>query len=196
MAEWIHYQLGITRIALASSVNAIGLVYNQSRTFDYFPIDEFHPCRPDEPYGLSKQYAKSVDRAVWHAEKSTRIMEMQADTIVRRYPNMRIASLRLSWAVPKRAASLAGSGWSRANDLWGYVQEDSAAEAFLLAVIAEEGSWTGHEVFFIAAPHVSSEDDFQTLRKEYPDVPVKEGQWSGFFDCRKAERMLGWVHRD
>lgn len=25
---------------------------------DYFPIDEDHPCEPDEPYGLSKVYAE------------------------------------------------------------------------------------------------------------------------------------------
>jgi GDP-D-mannose dehydratase len=57
-------QLGITRVALASSVNAIGLVFNQTRVFDYFPIDEAHPCRPDEAYGVSKLYARRAISAV------------------------------------------------------------------------------------------------------------------------------------
>jgi GDP-D-mannose dehydratase len=49
-------QLEITRVALASSVNAIGLVFNKARVFDYLPLDEAHPCRPDEAYGVSKLY--------------------------------------------------------------------------------------------------------------------------------------------
>ncbi|TFY82416.1 hypothetical protein EWM64_g1602 [Hericium alpestre] len=31
------------------------------------------------------------------------------------------------------------------NDLWGWVQEDSAAEAFLLAITQETDKWRGHE---------------------------------------------------
>jgi hypothetical protein len=49
-------QLGITRISVASSVNAIGLVFNKDRYFDYLPVDEAHKCCPDESYGLSKLY--------------------------------------------------------------------------------------------------------------------------------------------
>jgi nucleoside-diphosphate-sugar epimerase len=48
--------LGIHRVALASSVNATGIVFNETRRFDYLPLDEEHPCRPDEQYGLSKLY--------------------------------------------------------------------------------------------------------------------------------------------
>ena len=47
-------QLGINRVAQASSVNVIPLVWTDRKDFEYFPLDEDHPCRPDEPYGLSK----------------------------------------------------------------------------------------------------------------------------------------------
>jgi len=47
-------QLGINRVAQASSVNVITMVFSQSPNIHYFPIDENHPCLPDEPYGLSK----------------------------------------------------------------------------------------------------------------------------------------------
>ena len=63
-------------------------------------MDEKHPCRPDEPYGLSKQCVledDSVSECI--ADVALRICEMQADTIVRRYPFMRVASLRLHWYV-------------------------------------------------------------------------------------------------
>ena len=44
-------QHGINRIAQASSVNVIPLVYSVQPRLLYFPIDEDHPCDPDEPYG-------------------------------------------------------------------------------------------------------------------------------------------------
>ncbi|OJT04650.1 hypothetical protein TRAPUB_4605 [Trametes pubescens] len=176
-------ELGITRVAQASSVNVIALAYADYHEFDYFPLDEDHPCRPDEPYGLSKV-----------------ICELQADTIVRRYPFMRVASLRLSWSLPSREEALRDDPKRRKSDLWGYVQEDSAAEAFLLAVTGENGRWSGHERFFIVAPDTSANEDSEELWQTYwRDVPLKEGKdlrgHKGFFDCSKAERLLGWVHR-
>ncbi|CAK5268753.1 unnamed protein product, partial [Mycena citricolor] len=68
-------ELGIKRIAQASSVNVLPMVYSKEHRFEFFPIDESHVCLPDEPYGLSKV-----------------ISELQADTIVRRYPDLRVAS--------------------------------------------------------------------------------------------------------
>ncbi|KAK7690556.1 hypothetical protein QCA50_005654 [Cerrena zonata] len=178
-------ELGIKRVAQASSVNVVTLVWSQGPVLDYLPLDEDHPCRPDEPYGLSKLIA-----------------EMQADAIVRRYPFMRIASLRLSWSLPnKQAANLEPDPARRKNDLWGYVQEDSGAEAFLLAVTKDDLPWSGHEAFFITAPDTSSVEDSGMLKDRFwPSVPIKEGKTitgrQGFFDCSKAERMLGWVHRE
>ncbi|KAJ7903684.1 hypothetical protein B0H14DRAFT_2665953 [Mycena olivaceomarginata] len=151
--------------AEASSVNAITLVYSQQPIFDFFPIDETHPTLPDEPYGLSKV-----------------IMELQADTIVRRFKNMRVASLRLHWS---------GLDLLRAkNDLWGYVQQDSAAEAFLLAITQPTDKWpSASEAFFIAAAETTYDGESSELIKEYwPD------RKRGFFDCSKAKELLGWVH--
>jgi UDP-glucose 4-epimerase len=42
------------RVALASSVNVLPMVFSAAPHFAYFPIDEAHPTEPDEPYGLSK----------------------------------------------------------------------------------------------------------------------------------------------
>ncbi|KAF8807054.1 NAD(P)-binding protein [Phlegmacium glaucopus] len=173
-------ELGITRVAQASSANVITLVFSQQCHFNYFPIDEQHPCEPDEPYGLSKL-----------------ICEMQADTIVRRYSSMKVASLRLHWSVPYRA--IADS--NRPKDLWGYVQEDSSAEAFLLAIKPNNDKWSGHETFFITAPETAVDENTMSLiRNSYPDVPIKEGKAfvgrEGFFDCSKAATLLGWYHKD
>lgn len=113
---------------------------------------------------------------------------------------MRVASLRLSWSLPTREDALRDDPRRRKSDLWGYVQEDSAAEAFLLAVTGENERWKGHEAFFIVAPDTSANEDSEELWQTYwRDVPLKEGKdlrgHKGFFDCSKAERLLGWVHR-
>ena len=134
----------------------------------------------------------------------TSVAELQADTIVRRYPNIRIASLRLHWSVPSRAyVQSAKSDREQAGyDLWGYVQQDSAAGAFLLALTAKEGAWNGHESFFICAPEILYDDvtSMQLRDQYYGEVPIKEGKdlggKKGLFDCGKAERILGWKHTE
>lgn len=69
------------------------------------------------------------------------------------------------------------------------------------AVTVENDEWKGHEKFFIVAPQVSVDEDWLELKQRYfPDVPVRE-EWvksggSSFFDCSKAARFLGWVHKD
>ncbi|KNZ72159.1 hypothetical protein J132_04440 [Termitomyces sp. J132] len=70
-----------------------------------------------------------------------------------------------------------------------------------LAVAEETCKWSGHEAFSIAAPTVASNLDNKTLGKRFfPNIPVQEGKTlngtSGFFDRRKPERLLGWVHKD
>ena len=85
------------------------------------------------------------------------------------------------------------------KDLWGYVHEDSAADAFLLAVTDESGRWSGHEAFFIVAPRIAPDEDTTVLMQKYwPNVPINKDMSGnkGLFDCGKAERLLGWVHRD
>ncbi|KAI5118133.1 hypothetical protein M0805_001732 [Coniferiporia weirii] len=176
-------ELGITRVAQASSCNVVPMVYSQGPKLHYFPIDEDHPCEPDEPYGLSKLIA-----------------EQQAATIVRRFPSMRIASLRLHWSVPHRTTALRPDSATRRNDLWGYVQQDSAADAFLLVLTSANEEWGGHEAFYIAAPDTADLRETRELHKMFfADVPLKEGQTlegrASLFNCSKAERLLGWVHK-
>ncbi|KAI0784282.1 NAD(P)-binding protein [Abortiporus biennis] len=178
-------ELGINRVAQASSVNVITLFYSLGPELDYLPLDEEHPCRPDEPYGLSKL-----------------ICELQATSIVRRYPSLRIASLRGTWfsTVPSPSkVELIKDPAERSTDLWGYVYIDSGAEAFILAVTNSEVGWSGHEVFLITAPDTTQKEGSMELKEKFwPDVPLKNGKdldgRKSFFDCSKAEKMLGWVH--
>lgn len=171
-------EVGIRRICQASSVNAIGLSYSREAHFDYLPVDEEHPNHNEEPYGLSK----------W-------ICEAQADSIARRYEDVRIASMRFHWAVPERA--VAARSFNRIGEhkhLWAYVLLDAAARACLLSL---EASYLGHEVFYITAPDTTVDTpSLELARTHFPNVPIR-GDLSGnksFFSTAKAERLLGWTH--
>lgn len=173
-------ECGITRICQASSVNAIGLSYSRARRFDYFPVDEAHPNYGEDAYSLSK----------W-------ICEQQADTLVRRYAGLSIASLRFHWVVPDKET--AAANFNRplpdlAKHLWAYTRREAAARACLLAV---DGKFPGHEAFYIVAPDTTHTRPSRELAAEYfPDVPIR-GELSGtasFFSSAKAERLLGWRH--
>lgn len=89
-----------------------------------------------------------------------------------------------------------------ASDLWGYVDQDSGAEAFLLALTCDTSDWPSKaEAFYVASPTIGPNKDSRKLKEEFwPNVPIKEGfeisGKKGFFDCSKAEKLLGWVHKD
>jgi UDP-glucose 4-epimerase len=172
--------LGIPRICQASSVNAIGGAYSRKPRFDYFPLDEDHPSFNEDPYSLSK----------W-------ICEQQAASIARRYDSLLIASLRLHMCVEDRDRALeaaAAKPETAARDLWGYTSLTSAAGACLLAIGA---GYTGHEVFLIVAPdHVGPAPAMELAAAHYPDVPLRRasGPAEGFFNCAKAQSLLGWRH--
>ncbi|MGK9166275.1 NAD-dependent epimerase/dehydratase family protein [Inquilinus limosus] len=173
-------EVGITRIVQASSVNAIGLSFSREAHFDYLPLDEAHPNYTEEAYGLSK----------W-------ICEQQADTFARRYSRLRIASMRFHLVVEERPQAAAVYGFATkaaSKHLWAYTLYDAAARACLLAL---DGPFRGHEVFYIVAPDtVMDIPSLDLAARFFPDVPIR-GDLSGnrsFFSSAKAERMLGWRH--
>jgi UDP-glucose 4-epimerase len=171
---------GIRRVCQASSVNAAGLSYSRAPRFDYFPLDEQHPTYNEDPYSLSK----------W-------ICEMQADSFVRRYEDMVIASMRFHWVVNDRSVAAGvfnAPDPAMAKHLWAYTRFDAAARACLLSLTAPI---TGHEVFYIVAPETTASlPTLELIRQFFPQVPVK-ADLSGnraFFSSAKAEKLLGWSH--
>ena len=174
--------LGIKRVCLASSINAIGGVWSRSAHYDYFPVDEQHPTYAEDPYSLSK----------W-------ILELQGDAFARLHPEMRIASLRFHMLVDTRERAKAitrALNPGSIRHLWAYTLLEDANRACLLSLTAD---YAGHEVFNIVAPRTAvSEPSRELAREYYPDTPVR-GDFAGntgYYDCSKAERILGWRHED
>lgn len=174
--------LGIKRVCLASSINAIGGVYSRSPRYDYFPVDEQHPTYAEDPYALSK----------W-------VLEQQGDAFARRYEEMSIASMRVHWLAETRERVVELSGVYKSGaikHLWAYTLLREANRACLLSLTAD---FSGHEVFYIVAPRTAvTVPSLELAQEHYADTPIRgnlSGN-SGFFNCSKAERILGWRHEE
>ncbi len=174
--------LGIKRVCLASSINAIGGAFSRAPRYDYFPVDEQHPTYAEDPYSLSK----------W-------VLEQQGDAFARRYEWLSIASLRLHWLLDERERAVnitAQMGDTAIRHLWAYTMLSEASRACLLSLTAD---FIGHEVFYITAPHTAAaQPSIELARQHYPQTEIR-GEFSGqtsFFNCDKAGRILGWKHQE
>ena len=172
--------LGVRRAVLASSVAAYGFIYApRMPTPDYLPLDEEHPCRPQDSYGLSKvvgeTIADSFARLAPIAIASLRIAGVSFDPTFQRYVER--------WAAPTE----------RLGGFWSYVDARDAAVACRLAL---ETPLQGHQVFNVCAPtSLMREPTDELIRRYVPDLPRTKpglsGNWAGM-DPTKAERVLGF----
>jgi nucleoside-diphosphate-sugar epimerase len=173
---------GIRRMAWASSDTTLGFTFSENKPDPvYLPVDEQHPVRPDDSYGLSKILA-----------------ERSAESLVQRFPGLSVASLRITGIVtPERYAK--GSKWLTnllksqfSNNLWSYLDVRDAGRAFRMAVETDLG---GHEIFFIGADTTRSlTPSAELARTYYPDVPWKHEltRHESLESHEKARRKLGF----
>ncbi|HWP58649.1 MAG TPA: NAD(P)-dependent oxidoreductase [Candidatus Acidoferrales bacterium] len=179
-------ELGIKKIVIGSSTAAFGFIYALRPWLpDYLPLDEKHPARPQDPYGLSKVVGEQI-----------------AESFAWTYPDTTIASLRFPGIVFDLSYEIVRQRWNdpkgRAAGFWAYIDARDAAAACRLAL---EASFTGHETMIVAAPTSSMrEPTDELLRRFLPSVkksnPSLAGNWSGV-SSEKAERLLGFkaAHR-
>jgi nucleoside-diphosphate-sugar epimerase len=148
-------ELGINKVALASSVNAYGGLGSKTGHFDYFPVDEQHPTYNEDDYSLSK----------W-------VGEVQA-SYARRFSDMTISSLRfhaLPGEPPVLQSILHPREAGEARNLWGWTLISEAARACLLAVQAD---FKGHERFNIISTSWPHTPPRPTPRSSWRRTPTR-----------------------
>lgn len=176
-------QNGIKKVVFTSSESTLGFAFMANRmTPEYVPIDEQHPLRPQDPYGLSKVIAEQICR-----------------TYSARY-GMCTLCLREPWIwVPEGSErelykKLVTEHHKWSNNLWAFVHVYDAAQAHRLAV--EKELRTHHEAFFISAKENWTGIDSRTLLKNYfPEVVNIANDFTGaasFLSYRKAHELLGY----
>jgi len=174
-------EAGVKKIVCGSSLAIYGLYYPlRPDSPDYLPIDEKHPLRPQDPYGISKQVGESL-----------------CDSFARK-SSLQIASLRFSGIATeaqyptllKRSKDPLCRG---TGALWSYIDVRDAAIACRLAL---ETNFSGHKTFNIGAPKTIMKEDTSDLLKRYlTEVKIVkkdlENNWSGY-DTTRAETLLGF----
>jgi nucleoside-diphosphate-sugar epimerase len=198
-------ELGLDAVAMASSLNAIGSVYQTTESIfsvgapveiEYLPVDEEHPRTPRDPYAIAK-----------HA------LEITADGFGRlEAPPTAISTLRFPWVLytEEMREILAGADRSieairdpspemaeympatTRDVLFSYLHVKDAAA---IARRAVEADFEGHETFWAVADDTTAEAPSAEIAAEfYPDAEVRadlDGTQS-LVDTTKAEELLGW----
>ncbi len=178
-------KLGVGNVVLASSDSALGFVFGKHPySPDYLPVDEAHPLRPEDPYGLSKLLGEEI-----------------AKSAARRY-GIRAICLRFCWVwfedtFAHRAEIVGGDPATLARTLWGYVDVRDAAQACRLA--AESADAEPGDAFFITAEDTYADaPTLELIEAHYPgareisDVFLVE-RYASLFDISKARRVLGYA---
>jgi nucleoside-diphosphate-sugar epimerase len=166
---------GVKRVVLGSSFAVYGLYYpSRPMAPDYLPIDEAHPRRPDDPYGLSKLAGEAL-----------------ADGFARR-GSMQIASLRFPGVAGEDHAAFLKVQSLTLRGPGGMGTWIDARDAAAACRAALESEFEGHEAFNICAPTTLLEMQAREVFPEVADIRTyAAGDWPGY-NTRKAEKMLGF----
>ena len=173
------WRLGIGRVVSTSSTAALGWVYRE-RDFlpDYLPVDEDHPLRPQDVYGLSKQIVEDIARS--YANKCG------METVMLRPPGV---------VTPEQLEELRAAGGRRPPrfSLCDYVDLRDLASAFRLAV---ERPLTGGTALFVVADDSNTPEPLSVvLPRLLPGIgdlaKNLTGTASGTSNAR-AKKVLGW----
>jgi nucleoside-diphosphate-sugar epimerase len=176
-------EVGLRRVVLASSTAAFGFLYAPKPILpDYLPLDEKHPCTPQDPYGLSKVVGETI------ADSFVSFREISITSL--RFPGVHFDLSYQSFA-----GRWQGPG-AKLGRFWSYIDARDAAAACRLAL---EADLRGHEIFLAAAPTSTvREPTDELVRRYFPGVkksqPHLKGNWSGV-DSSKARELLGFQAR-
>ncbi|HEU5101050.1 MAG TPA: NAD(P)-dependent oxidoreductase [Roseiflexaceae bacterium] len=178
-------EAGIRRIVFASSNCVLGHCARISGPFipNYLPIDEAHPHRVEENYGLAKL-----------------LNEQTLDAYARAY-GIEIVALRLAWCwgpaeyiwrfeQPFDPAAHVGG-------MWAYIDMRDVAQAFRKALHAPlPHIRSAHACYISAADTMADEPSAELLTRFYPQLQQHAAALEGhqsLFSWRAAHAMFGYT---
>jgi len=172
---------GVSRLIMASSDSTLGFVFRE-RNFSpaYLPIDENHPLRPQDPYGLSKWVGEITCKSFTEATG--------LKTLCLRFCHV--------WFTkdPEPYRGIIDNPEPGAHNLWSYVDARDAAQAIRLACLANDAD---HAVLFVTAPDAATREDSRDLvRRFYPNVQEVRPSLkatSSLIQSHQAEKILGYI---
>jgi nucleoside-diphosphate-sugar epimerase len=174
--------LQVGRVVIASSISALGPSWSPMPSSPlYAPVDEWHPLRPAEAYGLSKQ------------------VDEQTAAMFHRRTGVSVAALRFTWIASLEEAAAAAVRLEKdpaegMRTLWSWVEVRDAAAACRLALDVELGF---EAINVIAADSLSETPTEELIRRHAPNTEIRrpiEGTATAF-SIDKARRLLDYTPR-
>ena len=179
-------------VVMAGSNCALGHGFRISETpfpIQKLPIDEMHPCLPEDSYSFSKRAGEELLASYTRAYGVRTYMTRPAGI-----------------TPPERRQSMAenvklATGWN--PWLWCWVGSEDVATAHRLVMEASMGkldrSIPQHDVYFLNAADTSAlEPSAELVKKFKPELADQARNLVGhqsFLDCQKLERAVGWKHQ-
>jgi UDP-glucose 4-epimerase len=175
---------GIRKVVFTSSESTLGFAFMNNRMTPLFiPIDETHPMRPQDPYGLSKVIGEQICRT-YSAKYGIR-------TVCLREPWIWVPEPEPIEFYKKLVSDY--TDWHK--NLWTYVHVFDVAQAHRLAI--ENDLENIHEIFFITAKeNWTGKDSKELLTAFYPETTEFSKEFSGpqaIISHEKAARLLGYT---
>ena len=171
------FRLGIKRVVSASSNAIVGWSYSERFMPDYLPIDEDHPLRPEDVYGLSKQIGETIAHS--YSRKGLETVMLRPSGVV----------------TPEELEQIKKDGGRRPTGFYAYSYIDARdlAVAFRLAV--ERSIPSGTALFVVADDSTVAEPLCDLYQRLVPSIGDKAGSLTGSkgsYSNSRAKRLLGW----
>ena len=177
-AHHAAFRLGIPRVVSTSSNAAVGWAYSEGAFLpDYLPIDEEHPCRPIDAYGLSKQVGETIAHA--YARKGVEAVVIRPSGVATPEALEEI----------RRTGGREPEGWRE----YSYIDVRDLAVAFRLAV--ERPLPGGTVMFVVADDSTVAEPLCDLLPRLKPAIGDRARGLTGtrgVFTNDRAKDLLGW----
>jgi UDP-glucose 4-epimerase len=178
---------GVRLVVMSGSNCALGHGYRISQTpfpLQALPIDETHPCQPEDSYSFSKLAG-----------------EMLLDSYTRAYGIRTYMTRPSGICPPERRQQMAqnaapAQGWN--PWLWCWVGSEDVASAHRLIMEAAE-QLPPHDVYYLNADDTTAlEPSLELVERFNPTLKPLAEQLEGhqsFFSNQKLKQAVGWQHQ-
>jgi nucleoside-diphosphate-sugar epimerase len=171
------FRLGVKRVVSASSNAIVGWSYSERFLPDYLPIDEDHPLRPEDVYGLSKEIGETIARS--YARKGVETVMLRPSGVVTAEELEKI----------KKDGGRKPTGFYA----YSYIDVRDLAVAFRLAV--ERPLPSGTVLFVVADDSTVAEPLCDLYPRIMPAIGDKARNLTGSkgaYSNARAKKLLGW----
>lgn len=176
----------VQSVIMSGSNCALGHGFRISKThmpIDYLPLDEEHPCYPEDSYSFSKRCGEDL------LASYTRAYGIR--TYITRPAGITPEERRKQMAENARPVG----GWS--PWLWCWVGSEDVATAHRL-IMEKAETLPPHDVYFLNADDTTALEPSMELVERFkpeflPKVKSLQGHQS-FINCDKLKKVVGWQH--